>query len=173
VEIDPDPDYYTGYYSSSPDLPDDLFFGDETIRAELEGADFPAFAVEASGVETMFPLSFMNLFVMTDGQDAEISWSSGVNPDACVEVRINSGNFGHGMPLTDIIQCVAPDTGLMTIPSEVIGPFPLGATPDYTAGIDWPPSELTRYTRGVGTTEFGPADLVVRSTYYFPYEHLQ
>jgi len=35
VEIDPDPDYYTGYYSSSPDLPDDLFFGDETIRAEL------------------------------------------------------------------------------------------------------------------------------------------
>ena len=173
VEIDPDPDYYTGSYSLPLDLPDDLFFGDDTIQAELEGADFPAFTVEASGVETMFPLSFMNLLELTDGQDAEIFWSSGSTPDACVEVRINSGNGGHGLPLTDIIQCVAPDTGLMSIPSEVIDPFPFSATPDYTAGIDWPPSELTRYTRGLRTTEFGPAELVVRSTYYFPYEHLQ
>jgi hypothetical protein len=108
---------------------------------------------------------------MLSGQDLEIAWTTGADPDACVQVVLNGFNETHGAPLSDVIRCESADDGSIVVPSAMVDAFPTGETPEVTEGYDWPHSELTRYTRSTADTSGGSASLVVRSSAYFLLRH--
>jgi hypothetical protein len=170
IEIAPE-DWNQGVYVGPANLPADLFDSTDVIGAELAGGDFPAVALGAKGVDPLDAALVDTGFEMLDGQDAEISWTPGADPEACVRVVINGPNAIHGAPLADVIECEGPDTGSLTIPQALVEEFPHGTTPLVTEGYDWPHSELTRYTRSSADAAQGPARLVVRSTEYFLTSH--
>jgi hypothetical protein len=170
IELEPE-DWSPGTYTGPAGLPADLFDSSDTVGADLAGDDFPALTLGAKGVATIDPDLTENGFEMVDSQDAEITWTPGPDPNACMRVVINGFNQAHGAPLADIIECEGPDTGSLTIPQSFVEEFPHGATPEVTSSYDWPHSELTRYTRSSKEVAEGPARLIVRSTAYFLTSH--
>jgi hypothetical protein len=110
-------------------------------------------------------------YEMLDGTDAELSWTPGPDPEACVRLVLNGFNAVHGAPLGDVIVCEGTDTGTLVVPQTFVEEFPYGETPVVTEGYDWPHSELTRYTRNSVDTALGRAELVVRSSTYFQPSH--
>jgi hypothetical protein len=170
IEIEPT-SYSPGTYFGPTPLPGELFQPGDRIGARLEGDEFPALALGAEGVALMDTALTDNGYEMLDGQDAEITWTPGPSPDACVQLVINGFNQVHGAPLDNFIVCEGADTGSMTIPQAFVEEFPYGETPPVTEGFDWPHSELTRYTRNSADTEVGRAEIVVRSTAYFQPSH--
>ncbi len=160
-----------GRYDSPSLLSADLFREGDTVQASLAGADFPGLILGARGVASMDPALTASGYVLTDGEDARLTWTPGPDPDACVSVTLKGRNAVHGAPLGSVIECFGPDTGSLTIPQAIVEAFPTGETPEVTNGYDWPHSELTRYTRTSLDTEHGPAVLTVRSTTYFQMSH--
>ena len=170
IAIDTD-DWNPGYYWGPWDLPDDLFDAGDPISATFSGGDFPGLSLAATGVEAVDPSLFDELFLMEDGAAAVMTWTPGADPDACIQVKINGANMAHGLPLNDILWCEGPDTGSLTIPQALVEAFPHGETPEICVGHDCPPSEFTRYTRDVTSVGPGPAQLEVRSSAFFGYDH--
>ena len=170
IVIEPE-DYSPGTYFGPAQLPGELFLPGDEIGASLPGADFPELALGALGVELMGSELTQSGYEMLDGADAEITWNAGPDPEACVRLVINGFNAVHGAPLSDVIVCEGTDTGTMVVPQAFVEEFPYGETPVVTEGYDWPHSELTRYTRNSVDTEYGRAELVVRSSTYFQPSH--
>jgi hypothetical protein len=164
-------DWNAGMYVGPAGLPADLFDSSDAVGAALSGGDFPAVTLGAKGVDPVDPDLVGTGFEMVDGQDAEITWTPGADPDACIRVVLNGFNAMHGAPLSDVIECEGTDTGSLTIPQTLVEEFPHGTTPEVTEGYDWPHSELSRYTRSSEDVAEGPARLVVRSTVYFLMSH--
>ena len=160
-----------GLYLGPAGLPGELFLPGDSIGASLAGDDYPALALGAEGVALMDTELTTQGYEMLDGQDAEITWTPGPNPEACVRLVINGFNVAHGAPLDDIIVCEGTDTGSLVVPQAFVEEFPYGETPLLTDGFDWPHSQLTRYTRNSTDTEYGRAELVVSSTTYFQPSH--
>jgi hypothetical protein len=164
-------DWNAGLYTGPAGLPADMFDSSDSVGAKFEGGDFPAVTMGAKGVDTINPDLVETEFEMVDGQDAQITWTPGADPEACIRVVLNGLNATHGAPLSDIIECEGPDTGSLAIPQAFVEDFPYGTTPEVTSGYDWPHSELTRYTRSSVDEAQGPARLLVRSTAYFLLSH--
>jgi len=162
-----------GYYWGPWDLPEDIYGPGDGITATFDGDVFPAVNLSAVGVESMDSSLEGAHLEMHDGQDAEVTWTPGPDPDVCVRVEVNGVNTAHGLPLMDIIECVGTDTGSLTIPAAMVEEFPPGQTQEICVGHDCPPSELTRYTLDSTQTSYGPAELQVRNTVYFFYDHTQ
>lgn len=159
-------DFAPGTYDGSS-LPADLFAADTVVAARFTANGLRDSIVGVHGVSPMDPELTTTMFQITDGADAEITWTVGSDPNSCVRVVLNGFNASHGLPLGDIIECEGPDDGSLTIPRSLIERFPEGQTPDVTEGFDWPHSELTRYTRSVA----GAVELTLRSTTYFQLSH--
>jgi len=172
IVIPPD-EWNVGYYWGPWDLPGDIFDEGDPIGASLTGADFPAVTLEAEGVAAMDTDIADALWPMVDGQDAEITWTPGTDPEACVRVLINGANNSHGMPLNHVIWCETEDTGAVTIPQALVEAFPLGSWPEICVGHDCPPSELVRYRRDAATVPQGIVELEVVSRIYFGYDHTE
>ena len=164
-------DWNPGMYVGPAGLPVDLFDSSDAVGAALSGGDFPAVTLGAKGVDPVEPDLVETGFEMVDGQDAEITWTPGADPEACVRAVLNGFNATHGAPLDDIIECEGTDTGSLAIPQALVEEFPHGETPEVTEGYDWPHSELSRYARSSEDVAAGPARLVVRSTAYFLMSH--
>jgi hypothetical protein len=177
VPIEIPPEAMEGTYYGPYPLPDDLFDVGAAVTAELTGDTFPATTWHAAGVQPMDEGFAEQPFAMIDGQDAVVTWTPGSDPDVCVEVWINGttmSSMAHGMPLDDIIWCVGPDSGTLTIPQALVQEFPLGETPENECfGFDCPKSELIRVSRDVVSSPEGPAELAVSSTVYFRYHHTE
>ncbi len=171
IAVEPEGDFSPGTYLGPTGLSADLFDESDTVRASLEGDAFPALALAARGVAAMDADLTSGGLDLVDGQDAEIAWTAGPDPEACVELVLNGFNQAHGAPLGDVIRCVGPDDGSLVVPRALVEAFPPGETPEVTEGYDWPHSELTRYTRSTRPHDPGPATLVVRSTTYFRLRH--
>jgi len=171
IAVEPEGDFSPGTYVGPTGLSGDLFDERDVVRASLEGDAFPATALAARGVAAMDADLTGSGLDLVDGQDAEIAWTAGPDPEACVELVLNGFNQAHGAPLGDVIRCVGPDDGGLVVPRALVEAFPRGETPEVTEGYDWPHSELTRYTRSTRSLEPGPATLVVRSTSYFRLRH--
>ena len=173
IEIPPEAG--TGTYYGPYPLPDDLFEPQDPIGAELTGDVFPATLWEALGIEDMDRQIAEFGLDLDAGQDTVVTWTPGDVQDACVELWINGtslGSMAHGMPLDDIIWCIGPDTGSLTVPQSLVETFPPGETPENECfGFDCPKSELIRVFRHVQSTPYGPAELSVDSTVYFRYRH--
>jgi len=159
-----------GRYSGGDSLPPDLFAAGDPIAASWAGDTFPAVTLDARGVAPMDTDLAETWLVLVGGEDHVVSWTPGDDPEACVELRVNGYNSAHGLPLNNIIWCVGPDDGELTIPGAMVALFPMGTCP--IVAVDCPPSELTRYTRQTRETAGGEAALVVRSTTAFAWEHL-
>jgi len=170
MEIQPE-DWSPGTYTGPAGLPADLFDETDAVGATLAGGEFPALSLGAKGVAAIDPDVTANGFEMIDGQDAQITWTPGPDPNACMRLVINGFNLAHGAPLADIIECEGRDNGSMTVPRSFVEEFPYGTTPEVTEGYDWPFSELTRYTRSSKDVPQGSAQLRVRSTAYFLETH--
>ena len=162
-----------GYYWGPWDLPTDIYDAGDAIAATFEGDVFPATSLAAVGVETLDSALEGDHLEMHDGQDAEVTWTPGPDPEVCVRVEINGVNASHGLPLMDIIECVGTDTGSLVIPAALVEEFPTGQTQEICVGHDCPPSELTRYTRDATQTSYGVAELQVRNSVYFFYDHTE
>lgn len=163
----------TGTYVGPGGLPAALFDAGDAVRARWSGDEFPDAALAAKGVAAMDTDLTATGLSFSDGSDGEVTWTEGDEPDVCVSLVLNSFNALHGAPLTDIIQCESPDDGNLRVPQELIEQFPVGETPEVTEGYDWPHSELTRYTRHTEEVGPGPVTLIVRSTTYFRFSHVQ
>jgi len=162
-----------GYYWGSWDLPADIYGPGDGITASFDGDGFDALSLSAEGVADMdSPLEGAHL-EMIDGQDAEVTWTPGPDPDVCVRVEVNGVNAAHGLPLMDIIECVGTDTGSLVIPAALVEEFPPGQSQEICVGHDCPPSVLSRYTRASTQTSHGLAEMLVRNTVYFFYDHTQ
>jgi len=167
--------YITGNYHTHT-TPPDLFAAFETITASFAGDVFPAAELSARGVAPI-DLDYSGIFLpLVDGQDNVVTWTPGPDADACVSLLINGHNAGHGLPLGDIIWCVGPDDGSLTIPQAVVEAFEdgewLGEFGGVSCeGLDCPPSVLSRYTRNEVEVDPGPVELIVRSTVYMGWTH--
>jgi hypothetical protein len=160
--------YQSGYYQ--PDnfpVPTDLFRAGDPITATGAGAAFPAFSVQATGVETLAPDltgACSNEWHIDRGQDAVLSWDSPV-VGSRVRAWMPSRNNGHGLPSQAVVECEGPDTGAFTIPSAMIDAMPDFLETDGCegvgcVGIDCPPSTLERYATGRATA--GSEEVVLR-----------
>lgn len=170
IEIEPE-DWSPGTYVGPWDLPVDLFDESDVVLARLAGDTFPAVSLEAKGVAPIDGEIRDTGFEMRGGADAQVTWTPGPDPDACIRFVLNGPNRRHGAPLDHVIECEGPDTGSLVVPQAIVEAFPIGETPEITEGFDWPQSELTRYARDRGATASGAATLVVRSTIIFRYRH--
>ena len=162
-----------GHYWGPWDLPADIYRPGDGIKAAFDGNDFDALSLSAEGVEVMDSPIQDTYLQMVDGQDAEVTWTPGPDPDVCVRVEINGANAAHGLPLMDIIECVGTDNGSLVIPAALVEEFPPDRAPEFCVGHDCPPSELSRYTRASTQTSHGLVELLVRNTVYFRYDHTQ
>lgn len=170
IEIEAE-SFAPGSYVGPTDLPASLFSATDVIGARFEGDTFPTVTLGVTGVAAIDQELVTAGLDLPAGQDGEVTWSPGADPDACIRVVINGPNIVHGAPLDDIIECEGADTGSLQIPQTLLDSFPAGDTPELTEGFDWPLSELTRYSRSRVQTESGAAAMVVRSTAYFPIRH--
>ncbi|MFH1834413.1 MAG: hypothetical protein ABH877_05255 [bacterium] len=170
IAIEPE-DWSPGTYFGPAGLPANLFDETDIVGATLQGDGFPAVSLVARGVALIDADLVQTGFTVVDGEDAEITWTAGPDPDACVRVVLNGFNQAHGAPLADIIECEGPDTGSLIIPQALVEAFPPGTTPEVSNNYDWPHSELTRYTRSVQLVDEGPAELMVHSTALFLLDH--
>ena len=168
--------YLVGHYSEDG-LPADMFAVGDPIGAGLSGDEFPPVAgLSARGVAPINTDMAGTWFVLQDGQDNEVTWSPGTDPDACIELVINGHNAAHGLPLDPILHCVSRDDGSLNIPQALVEAFTVGAwLGDFNdvscLGMDCIPSEISRTTRHSVEAEPGPVELVVRSTTFFGWEH--
>jgi hypothetical protein len=169
IGVDPD-DFDPGTYVGPGGLTD-LFDETTEVDAALAGGDFPALALRGRGVSAIDTALTASGFDLTTGAAAELTWTAGPDPDACVQVVLFGFNESHGAPLNTIIRCESADDGSLTIPQAMVDAFPTGDTPEVTEGYDWPHSELTRYTRARTTVDPGDAVLLVHSTTYFRLRH--
>ena len=170
VTIDAE-DYSPGSYYGPGGLPSLLFEALDPIGARLAGGEVPALTLGTEGVVAMDTALVDSGYTLTDGNDATFTWTPGPDPEACVAVVLNGFNVSHGAPLSDIVRCETTDTGSVDVPRAMVDAFPHGTTPEVTEGYDWPHATLSRYTRARADTEFGPIELLVRSTSYFLLEH--
>jgi hypothetical protein len=172
VVVDPE-QAGTGTYVGPGGLPGELFGIGDAIRVTVSGDEFPQVALGARGVAAMDTDLTRDGLAFSNGMDGEVTWMVSDDEDACVSLVLNSFNALHGAPLSDIIECESPDDGSLLVPQALLEQFPLGETPEVTEGYDWPHSELTRYTRGTKQVEPGAATLIVRSTSYFRFSHVE
>jgi hypothetical protein len=163
-------EFGVGSYDGPGGLDETLFAAGDSITASFSGDEFPRVSLSAQGVDAMEHELTDTGFDLGTDSDVELSWAPSDN-EACVRVVLNSSNVSHGAPLDGFIECETSDTGSLTISQTLIERFPYGTTPEVTEGFDWPQSELTRYTASRVDTEYGPAELVVRSTTYFQVSH--
>ena len=166
VVIEPQ-EWYPGLYYGPHGLPADLFDVGAVITADFVGDQLPPLTLDALGVAPMDTALADEDFVIVQGQDNLFTWTPGPDPSALVEIVINATNVAHGAPLSDIIQCVGPDDGEMTIPQDMVDAFPLDQLPDSCTHFDCPPSELTRYTTSAADVDGQTIRLIVRSAVYF------
>ncbi len=164
-------EYSPGYYWGPWDLDADIFEAGDPIDVSFSGDTFPAVQLHVRGVATIDRDLATDVLTLVDGQDNVLTWTPGDDPGACVELRVNGANAAHGMPLDDLIWCLGPDTGSLTIPRAVVEAFPHGATEEICVSHDCPESELRRTTRQSVETGAGRAAAEVRSITYFTYEH--
>lgn len=162
-----------GRYDSPSTLTSELFDAGDAVEVILDGGDFPAIVLGATGVAAMDTDLTASGYELTNGQDAVLNWTAGPDPTACVSVVLKGRNSVHGAPLGNIIECQTTDTGTLTIPQSIVEAFPIGQTPEVTNGFDWPHSELTRSTHTSLDSPYGPAVLTVRSTTYFQMSHTE
>ncbi len=172
IEMQPQ-DGSPGTYEGPFVLPADLFGPDDRIVAAVAGDVFDAISFETRGVARLETTLTDAGLQMRGGEDAEVAWTAGPAPGACVQMVLPFRNRSHGLPADAIVRCESPDDGSLTVPRSIVEAFPIGETPERTEGFDWPQSELTRYTRDMRETEHGPAALWVRSTLYFRFHHLK
>lgn len=170
IEIEPE-DFSPGTYVGPAGLPAALFDADDVVGARLSGADFPRTSLAARGVAAMDTELTGSGVELLGGQDAQITWTPGPDPEACVQLVLNGFNQTHGAPLSDLIRCESPDDGSLVVPAALVEEFPIGEQPEVTESYDWPHSELRRYTKSTVDAAPGPATLVVRSTTYFLVRH--
>lgn len=166
VVIEPQ-SYNEGLYYGPFGLPEDLFETGATVTAEFAGDVLPAMTLDAVGVEPIDTDLADDGFVIVPGQANVFTWTPGPDPEAGVQVRINSVNIAHGMPLNDIIWCVGPDDGELIIPQEMVDYFPLDDIPESCTHFDCPPSELTRLSRDTVDIDGSLIELMVHSSVYF------
>ena len=137
------------------------------VSVSLSGDVFPAVELAARGVEQVVADAAADGLSIPDAAPVTLTWNAGSDPGACVEVTLYTQNMGHGLPIINVMECVEPDTGSLTIPAEMTDIWPNRNTPGVCVGIDCPYSELTRYTRQIVPTEAGDAWLTVSSTSLF------
>ena len=159
-----DPGRYYG-----PDDLGDLFDPGDTVGVTISGDAFPAVTLQARGVQSMDE-SLAHDEWSLPFDDKRVEWTPGDDPDACVRVSITSPTAGHGGPYRGMIECVTEDTGSLTIPAAIMVLFPESVCP-VIVGSDCHYSEITRFTRQTVQTDAGPAELSVRSTAHFWYDH--
>ena len=160
-------DHAPGSYGDSVSLSLDELDGPNPIRVSLAGDVFPAVELEAHAVSQVVTVLEAGGLSIPDAEPVTVTWNAGNDPDACAAVNLYTQNMGHGLPIINVLQCVGPDTGSLTIPAEMTDIWPDWATPDACAGIDCPYSEVVRYTRQIVETDPGDAWLTVSSTSVF------
>lgn len=170
IHVEPE-DWSAGTYVGPTGLAAPPFGPDDVVAARFAGDTFPRVSMVARGVASIDATLTTDGLDLVDGDDAEITWTPGPDPDACVEVVLNGFNASHGAPLGDVIVCESPDDGSLAVPRSMVEAFPEGETPEVTESYDWPHSELTRYTRSSAVATPGVATLWVRSTAYFLIRH--
>jgi len=169
IEMEPT-DGYPGHYWPHEALPEDLFGPGDPITAALSFDEFPAVALDARGVMSMDVELAEQGLTMEYGQDATITWTSGTDPDACVEVYlVQQGPLMHGDFPEEIIWCIGQDDGSLVIPRSLVEMFPVGDPADCDGDEDWfcVQSTLSRFTRDTVVTAPGPAELLVKSEVRF------
>lgn len=145
-----EPSEYGYYLPGAP--PADLFAPGDEITASAAGGDqVDAFALAAAGVD---PIAVdlveggedgrEDTLRLEDGADLTVGWEP-ARPGTRVRLEINSNNGGHGLPVDAMIECEADDGGSLAVPREMIEAFPAKPYQNICAGIDCPPSSLTRY----------------------------
>lgn len=140
------------FYYADPAVTGDLFGAGDTIGVEAAGADFAGFRLTTAGVATLETSSVVNDEIrLEDGADYTFSWTPSGDPRARVRLTLNSANRSHGQPYEGIIECDGPDTGRLTLPKELITPFPDTYRWEICVGRDCPLSSALRYTRTEGT----------------------
>ncbi len=134
-------------------------FGELTpVRFDLSGDAFPAVTLSARAVAEVV-VGAEELVVANEA--VAVTWVAGNDPEACVQVNLYTANGGHGLPIYNVLECVGPDSGSLTIPAEMAESWPPWTTPGLCAGVDCPYSEVVRYTRQVVDTDAGEAELTV------------
>lgn len=157
------------YYKADLEgYPDPLFQSGTLVTATFSGDLFPGVELNAEGVAPFSPVMGDPVHTVV-GEDLVFSWDS-PDPGACIELRMHGMGKFDGAPLEDMIWCVAPDTGSLTIPADLLTGFLLGA--ELSCGKwEWcPASEISRYSRQTVETTAGPARLTVRSAARFRFE---
>ncbi len=160
-------DYAPGSYYDSATLPLDQLPESTPISISLAGDEFPALDLAARSVAPVVTLLEVEGLSIPDAEPVTVTWNGSGDPDACAAVNLYTQNMGHGLPIINVMQCVGPDTGLLTIPAEMTDIWPDWATPEVCAGIDCPYSEVVRYTRQIAETDAGDAWLTVSARSYF------
>lgn len=158
--LDPE-EYAPGSYYESLSIPLDQFGEWSPVSLSLTGDTFPALDLSARGVADVVADVEADGLSIPDAQPVTVTWNASSDPNACAQVNLYTQNMGHGLPIMNVMECVGPDTGSLTIPAEMTDIWPDWATPEACAGIDCPYSEVVRYTRQIVETEAGDAWLTV------------
>ncbi len=167
IAIDPQT-YDPGLYYGPDPLPEDLFSPGQSLAATFTGTTFPAATLEALGVAPIdTTLATQGLDNMLPGQDFELSWTPGTDPNARIRAVIRGINIAHGAPLDDIIWCEDTDTGSLIIPHEMVDEFLKNKIPGGCSHFDCPQSELTRFHFDQFNSGDQLIELTVQSSVYF------
>jgi len=166
LDIEPQ-DHAPGSYYDSLSLPLDQLAEKAPITFSLAGDTFPAVNLHARTVADVIADVEEDGLSIPDAQPVTLTWNAASDPQACAQVNLYTQNMGHGLPIMNVMECVGPDIGSLTIPAEMTDIWPDWATPEFCAGIDCPYSEIVRYTRQIVDTEAGEAWLTVWATSQF------
>jgi hypothetical protein len=160
-------DHAPGSYYTSLTLPLDQFGELAPISVSLSGDIFPAVELAARGVSQVVADAAADGLPIPDAEPVTVSWNAGQDPGACAEVHLYTQNMGHGLPIINVMECIGPDIGSLTIPAEMTDIWPDWTTPGVCAGIDCPYSEVVRHTRQIVPTDAGDAWLTASSRSQF------
>ncbi len=162
-------DAWAGWYWGSLELDEDAWGEGQELSLELAGATFPATELWARGVLPVeSDLEEQGLWV--DDQAATLRWKASEDEGACMYATLYTFSGGHGLPIKDVVECAAPDTGSLTIPATIMELFPGWNTPGACAGSDCPYSELVRATRFIAPGSVGDVWLTVYDVLKFSLE---
>jgi len=156
-----------GSYGATVSVYQDQFGEKDPVTVSLEGDTFPALALAARGVAEVEADVGGDGLSIPDAQPVTVTWNSGSDAQACAQVNLYTQNMGHGLPILNVLECVGPDIGSLTIPAEMTDIWPDWTTPEACAGIDCPYSEVVRYTRQIVETDVGDAWLTVQTSSQF------
>ncbi len=139
------------------DLPDDLFDGGDAVHLTSEGGDTPALDLSASGVEDIVADVWGVHF--ESGEDAVFTWEPGADPDARIQLLLQTG--WHGATSTTTIWCETEDDGELVVPASLTAQFQIPSCGECEG------SYIRRFSRETVDFGAGPIELMVASQRWF------